>query len=148
MTSMDQLDAAGRSESLSSRLRIMIALAPGISDDYPGAIAERLRGLGFEVKSEVVQSHLDGASIPSARERRAYADACQWHDDTSMLSDDPEAYLLPLVQAEILLSIRNMGMPHARGGNGLPVFALMSVVELRDYRAYLFSSGRLSLLAS
>lgn len=133
-------------ESLPQRLRIMMQLAPGIVDDSPRSLAERVQASGRPTTIERVRRHLDGSETPTAADRAAYARACQWHDDTSLLSDDPRRYLLPLVQAEILLSLRLIGMPHSRGPRELGALARMSVRELRQYRAHLFSRERSRLL--
>lgn len=142
----DDLTTA-RSEALALRLRIMMQLAPGIADNSPESLAERVQALGRPITVEQVRRHVNGAETPTASERAVYARACQWHDDTSMLSDDPAQYLLPLVQAEILLSLRLIGMPHSRGGRELRALGQMSTGELRNYRAHLFSRERPRLLA-
>jgi len=142
----DDLTTA-RSETLALRLRIMMQLAPGIDKDSPESLAKRVEGLGWPITVEQVRRHVDGSETPTAAERAAYAQACQWHDDTSLLSDDPSRYLLPLVQAEILLSLRLIGMPHSRGGRELQALGHMSTDELRNYRAHLFFRERPRLLA-
>lgn len=124
----------GKEESLEFRLRVMVSLAPGMSDGSAEHVKARLNAAGFGYEVDTVRSHLDGETPLTSADKVAYAAVCQWHDDTSLLADDPETYMLPLVQAEILLSIRLIGMPQSRGSSELQALEWMSVNELRHYR--------------
>lgn len=133
-------------ESLSYRLSLMVKLAaaPGDHDSVVDQLILKLDGADLPYSSREVREHLAGTSIPGPIARRAYAQACQWHDDTSLLDDDPAVYLRPLMQSEIMLCTRVIGVPHFRGADGpmgLPTNA--SVDDLRAQWAQLRASGRL-----
>ena len=140
----NQLDV-GRSETIAHRLGLMIELAGLGPDDSstPEILAERLSRAGVAISPRIIRAHLAGSLLPTLSEREAYREACGWHEGSNLLADEPEIYLVPLIQAESCLCEKFLGMPFSRGLDSAHGMHEMSVDELRAYRAELLRTGRL-----